>query len=309
MTLNFCPACGQNTRDYRKGLGLVAREVVQETFDVDGKILRSLGMLLGRPGALSLAFSQNRRASFITPLRLYLFTSLLFFFTLSINWDGAVTQDTTVVTRVSLDTDSVTDQVIDPQQTARFRALVAPELRGEFDRIIDGPDGMARSVMTFLMSRADADLQAGKPPSVGQTFAINQALKSVTQPTQVLDEVYDKAPVALFFLLPVYGLLLKLFYFRQHKFYVEHLVFGIHIHAVAFLMFTLFMLLPENAVSSLIETGVLLLFMIYYFLALRRYYGQGRRKTFIKYTLLIISYGVMTLPAILLVMIVAVALL
>ncbi|MEM7079872.1 MAG: DUF3667 domain-containing protein [Pseudomonadota bacterium] len=273
-------------------------------FEVDGRILRSLRLLLTAPGALTLAFSANQRASFITPLRLYLFTSLLFFFTLSVtSYDEVRTAAPPVtVAEVSLDAPAISDA-----QRERFKTIIEAPLHGELDTILDGADGMARGIMSSIMDGVDDSLQAGEPPGTPTVFAINQLLKSFSDPSEVLGEMYDNAPVALFFLLPVYALLLKLVYFRQHKYYVEHLVFGIHIHAVMFLMFTLFMLLPDNDIISVIEQLILLAWLIYYFKALRRYYGQSRRKTFLKYAFLITSYSFLTVPAIGLVMISTIA--
>jgi hypothetical protein len=57
----------------------VAHEALHELGHLDGKIFQTLRLLLLKPGALTLEFLRGRRASYVSPLRLYLICSLLFF--------------------------------------------------------------------------------------------------------------------------------------------------------------------------------------------------------------------------------------
>ena len=75
----YCYACGQNNRDYRRALPPMVGELVAEAFELDGRIIRSVKYLLLRPGFLSAEFSANRRASYISPIRLYCSPALLSF--------------------------------------------------------------------------------------------------------------------------------------------------------------------------------------------------------------------------------------
>ena len=54
-------------------------EVVKETFDVDGRALRSVRTLFLQPGTLTREFLAGRRKAFTPPLRLYLVISISFF--------------------------------------------------------------------------------------------------------------------------------------------------------------------------------------------------------------------------------------
>jgi hypothetical protein len=84
----FCPACGQSikavTRPWREVLG----ELVTELFDFDGRMLVSLRLLLTRPGFLSFEYINGRRASYTSPIRMYLVISLVFFFVLPLILPG-----------------------------------------------------------------------------------------------------------------------------------------------------------------------------------------------------------------------------
>jgi hypothetical protein len=97
-------------------------------------------------------------------------------------------------------------------------------------------------------------------------------------------------PKALILLLPVFALLLKLFWRRRY--YAEHLVFALHYHAFALVLLTPAAFLPGAAGNSV--TGIaLLLCLVYLFLALRRVYGEGRIRTLLKFAGLVASYSIL----------------
>lgn len=49
---------------------------------------------------------------------------------------------------------------------------------------------------------------------------------------------FDSIPLAMFFLLPIFALLLKIFYYRKCK-YVNHLVFGFYFFSLLFTIMAL----------------------------------------------------------------------
>jgi hypothetical protein len=75
----FCSSCGQKAAPVAPTLGLLVHEVVHEVLNVDGKIFRSLRLLLTRPGFLTREIFAGKRASYVAPLRLYLVASVLAF--------------------------------------------------------------------------------------------------------------------------------------------------------------------------------------------------------------------------------------
>jgi len=70
----YCPKCGEERLDPHK-LTLwyfVSHTLVSEVADLDGKILRTLRLLLFRPGFLALEYSAGRRKPYVQPLRVLL---------------------------------------------------------------------------------------------------------------------------------------------------------------------------------------------------------------------------------------------
>ncbi len=76
---NYCSACGQKAAPLAPTLGYFVHELTHEVLHVDGKIFRSLRLLLTRPGFLTREIFAGRRASYVSPIRLYLIASILAF--------------------------------------------------------------------------------------------------------------------------------------------------------------------------------------------------------------------------------------
>ena len=66
------------------GLHDFAHEATHEFLHLDGKILKTLKLLLFKPGQLTKEFIEGRRARYISPLRIYLTFSVLFFFLMAV---------------------------------------------------------------------------------------------------------------------------------------------------------------------------------------------------------------------------------
>ncbi len=92
-------------------------------------------------------------------------------------------------------------------------------------------------------------------------------------------------------MMPFLAIILKLLYFRREYFYVEHLIFSFHVHAFAFIIFSIICVcLKWIYFHPLIVLFGFLLLFIYLYKSLRRVYQQGKGKTFIKLLIANIIY-------------------
>ena len=74
----YCHACGQKAASVL-GMHDFAHEAAHEFLHLDGKILKTVKLLIIRPGELTREFLAGRRVRYISPVRLYLTFSLIFF--------------------------------------------------------------------------------------------------------------------------------------------------------------------------------------------------------------------------------------
>ncbi|MCY3542039.1 MAG: DUF3667 domain-containing protein [Gammaproteobacteria bacterium] len=105
----FCWVCGQKDTHYNRSVFKVIGDFFKEMFDVDSRVFTTLSTLFFRPGKLSIQFRDNKRASYVTPIRLYLFSSLVFFFLVAI-------------TSRSQNVQLATDRLVDTTETTQMES-------------------------------------------------------------------------------------------------------------------------------------------------------------------------------------------
>jgi hypothetical protein len=75
----YCAECGQKATALNPTFHDFFHDLTHELLHVDGKIFRSVRLLLTKPGFLSREYFAGRRARYISPIRLYLIFSVVYF--------------------------------------------------------------------------------------------------------------------------------------------------------------------------------------------------------------------------------------
>ena len=264
LTGPYCAQCGQPARDRLVPFRQFVRSLVRDFFAFDTRFFRTLLPLLFQPGRLTNEYVAGRRARYMPPIRLYVVMSVLFFFTAAL-----LRLDSTAIFYSTSETgEEVPIATEAPPAEAPSSEEVAQEELSLLQRI-QGPG----------FKRLQDD-----PAAVSRVF-------------------WDRIPAMMFVLLPVFALLLKLFYIRRAVLYAQHFIFALHLHAFGF--FLLFALLGLNAVGLPLTPeegtrevnlfGILFIVAIwlYLFVGLRRVYGEAWWKTGLKIVLLTISYNIL----------------
>jgi len=76
---NFCSNCGQSFTELNRPLKDILAEV-GDIVNLDSRIFRSIPPFLFKPGFLTREYLAGKRKKYMSPFRLYLLLSLLFFF-------------------------------------------------------------------------------------------------------------------------------------------------------------------------------------------------------------------------------------
>ncbi|MEM8598875.1 MAG: DUF3667 domain-containing protein [Bacteroidota bacterium] len=141
----YCAACGQKDQPLRQPFHRVAAEAVTELLGIDGRLWRSIARLV-LPGRLTRAYLDGRRVRYVRPLRLYLLSTLLFFFLVNV----VVADEFTEGFSSAFESDSTT--------------TVAARL-AELDEVLDAHRQDVAERQAVLDSlRAIADTASTKPP-------------------------------------------------------------------------------------------------------------------------------------------------
>lgn len=104
-----------------------------------------------------------------------------------------------------------------------------------------------------------------------------------------LDTLRSNIPAMMLCCIPLFAFVLKILYFRKRRFYVEHLVYALHIHTffyVAIIITSLAVMGANRTVPALAGwiTGLMTCaIIVQVFLSIRRVYGQGWFLTLVKF--------------------------
>lgn len=80
---SYCHACGQHAHVYRT-LGAFAQDFLTGALNFEGKIFKTLPLLVWRPGDLTRRYVEGQRVRFVSPLALFLFCVFLLFATFQV---------------------------------------------------------------------------------------------------------------------------------------------------------------------------------------------------------------------------------
>ncbi len=271
----FCHYCGQPDRNLLRFFPVLMRELLEDFVDFDSRFMRTLRPLVFQPGRLTRDYLEGRRFRYTPPLRLYIFSSMVFFIlaaTLAgdaiditasddpsgpgLEWRLGPEAEQRVQDELR---EAVESGALSAAEAARLRAVV----RGGLDRA-DTPerganpgaarngDGNARTDDDPIIINGEVwdretnpVIVPGMPgfvndwvnDEIGQSPQKGRAISA--NPDLIIDQVFEVLPVAVFLILPLVALLLKFCYLFARRYYVEHLIHALHNHAFLFVVFTL----------------------------------------------------------------------
>ncbi len=84
---DHCYRCGQPVRGLVRHFSSFIGDFFDSVFELDGRIVQTIGPLLLRPGFLSTEYFAGRRVRYVSPVRLFVFLSLLAFFVAQFGFD------------------------------------------------------------------------------------------------------------------------------------------------------------------------------------------------------------------------------
>ncbi len=194
----FCPECGQDTRERAPSIREFARQFAGQYVAADGKLWRTLGLLLARPGSLTQAYLAGRRRCYVMPLRLYLTVSLLVLLGMSVLINARVAD--------------LRPPDIDLAES-HFLFIGADPLRVG----VDGGRFYCTWVPKAVCRRLEERLMSDPSAMMQRSLA-------------AFERTVGRLGAAMAVLMPMFALLLRLAFARSRWRYAEHLVFALHVH-------------------------------------------------------------------------------
>lgn len=272
LTGPFCAACGQRDIPPYPSTRELVIDAFWELSGWDGRFASTVRALVRQPGVLTREFLEGRRARYLSPLRLYLLASLVFFLL------------SAAAPKVRVGSAGTSD-ASRPTSTVRSRP----------QRVADVASGSLSGDEKLSATDREAALKdIDRAPALMRPFL----KKAVGDPTGFKRGIVETMPRMLFALLPIFAAIVALFY-RRRK-YPEHLYFAIHVHAFMFLSLAIAELAKFTRVPALVGTVALVSVAwipIYTTLAFRRVYGGTIARTLVKEIGIGILYGACSVVA------------
>lgn len=248
----YCHHCGQHVHNPVRSFGHAVEEVFESFWHLDGRIFRTLRRLLA-PGRLAQDYLAGRRVPYVQPMRLFVVLCVLTFFVgrLVVHF-GSDAVDVRAGGRPIAQARTVEEvERLRGGQVASLRqaraALPAPleqategleqtleAVHAQADARIRDPGGTPPP--RPQATATDADAAPAAPPAedwgarLGRRIERNAA--RLEQDPELLKNAFlGSVPTALFLLVPLFALLLKLVYLGSGRLYLEHLVVALYSHA------------------------------------------------------------------------------
>ena len=300
---HWCAQCGQPAIDYRRSFWHVIADLLDEFLNWDSKFFATIGLLLVRPWKLTNQFLAGHRVRYVHPLRLYLLASILFFFAVNYGAKGLHFEPGKV----------------SPKDRAELEADLKkedlpPAAREELEALLrESPPPPAPSPQTTAPSPSPAprtDKQKQEFGKVGERpFVVFDQAKSTTpfeswieaRAKEKMGEhgtkmglfiatLFSNLPYMMLCCIPLFAFVLKGLYLRRHIFYIDHLIYALHIHTFAYVGIMLIVLatiglnrMAPGPIAGWIIALLWIAFIVQIFLSIRRVYRQGWFITIFKF--------------------------
>ena len=255
----FCYYCGQPDRNFMRFFPAMLRDLMADLLDLDSRFMRTIKPLLFKPGRLTRDYMDGRRFRYAPPMRLYIFSSILFFLLAAFLSSDAMSIDggENADDMVHFSTGSAEEQ----QNAEQTLNNIIPHVPDQIDQ--------EQALTEISNKKKDPswfktdDFQFNDEPWNRETNPvdikwlpdwinkrINDEIEGSPQkaqqinenPSLIIDKVFDILPATMFILLPVVALILKFWYLFAKRYYLEHLIFSLHNHAFIFVSFILLLL-------------------------------------------------------------------
>ena len=288
----------------------------------DGSFFVTLKDLLFKPGFLTREYMLGRRKKYLHPVRMYVFTSAVFFlvffsmFHVSEN-DVSVNNQRA---KVEEGFNTIKEDAFKHAETKEDSADIAKglDLLGYKDSNENKtPDSIVKNkasksgvnfnfggdVSNYKTLKEYDSVQKTLPKNkrdgglskifTRRTVALNEKYKGDQQKiaVELINKFIHSIPYLLFVSLPLYALFLKLLYIRHRKqyYFADHGVFLIHLYVFTFLFLLFYFGLDKLEKQThwkgigVIQTILILTGLFYTLKAIRNFYKQGWGKTILKF--------------------------
>jgi hypothetical protein len=247
----YCPACGQLGADFQRPVFELVTSSLGDMFALDGRLWRTVPALLFRPGWVTRQYLDGKRARFVPPFRLFLLSSLIFFFMVfgvleRQPWMQELRIDPSELSGTQIEANGVKVDLGGEEAAARIEAELSrsdltPEQRAELSTALTRADA-GEMIYHFIREDGSVDREALRT-AIAEENADTMTPAQIASAQDMADRVarvYENqelfagrmkewAPRFTLLFLPIFAFLLALSYgWHKKKFFYDHLITSLH---------------------------------------------------------------------------------
>jgi len=177
----YCKECGQKNDDFRRSIFSLLKEFIGSITAIEGRIWRTWGALLFKPGKVAREFADGKRTKWSSPVRVYLAMSIILFGYIAFSQTQILSADVNVKIK-----DGVTKDIADimPPDLILLGSLNMFETQKQIDKRNTERDFSLIDILFEHGGKYNFDLTEG-----GLTFEEKSKTGNVeAQPSGTLDE-------------------------------------------------------------------------------------------------------------------------
>jgi hypothetical protein len=266
----FCHTCGQENLELHENFGHMMNHAISDYFHFDHQFFHTLKPLLFKPGKLTTEYMAGRRVQYLHPVKMYIFISLIYFLLLFKSGFEPIQTDEDSGKKPSKKETAARkkeklDEVLKNPDVPQFakKAIVdanridtaAGAEKGKEGENTEstrgtpaGWPGASRDATYAIYLTNQQKLPANERDNFFERIYNKKAFYYQQKYGERAKEVYfeeikHNIPKMMFLLLPLCALIFKIAFWKNKKFYVEHLIFTFHLHCFIFLYLAVIMLL------------------------------------------------------------------
>jgi uncharacterized protein DUF3667 len=312
---HWCAKCGQPAIEYRRSFRYVVSDLLNEFLNWDSKFFTTIALLIVKPWRLTNEFLAGKRVRYVNPLRLYLLASILFFFAVNYGAKGIRIDPTKFPEEKRAEVAAAIADKRDEIEAELKKENLTPEQRRKAQKALEyltKPTSSATTTPTPEETPSPSAARGASPtaesggqqkygPVGDRPFVVFDDAKSTTpfeswiegrakekmgeHGTKMglfISTLLSNLPYMMLCCIPLFALVLKLLYIRRGRFYIDHLIYALHIHSFFYAAVMLIVLLTiglnrfsPGAIAGWLIAFLWIAFVTQIFLSIRYVYRQG----------------------------------
>jgi Protein of unknown function (DUF3667) len=310
---HWCAQCGQPAIEYRRSFRYVVADLLNEFLNWDSKFFTTIALLILKPWRLTNEFLAGKRVRYVNPLRLYLLASILFFFAVNYGAKGIRFDPTKFPEEKRAEVAAAIADKRGEIEAELNKDNLTPEQRQKVQKALDYLTKAKSSATTPTPEETQSPTP---PPNASPTaesgqqtygpvgdrpFVVFDDAKSTTpferwiegrakekmgeKGTKMglfISTLFSNLPYMMLCCIPLFALVLKVLYIRRRLFYIDHLIYALHIHTFFYACIMLIVLatiglnrFAPGAIAGWLITLLWIAFVTQIFLSIRYVYRQG----------------------------------